>query len=255
MTLSPQDNAKIVAYWAKRQQGYTTAEMEDLYRLVFPLLMRTLLPDEFADQEERAALVHAFIADRFLINGLTSKAGPLVDAYALHRFLKKYAISWLRDRKKAVPLDENDAPEDADEDDADGDDCMAADDPVSSQRQLLAEAGIALDRAQESAERFLDSLEVGERTYLVRNACADEDDKEAISSIAERLALGSSYHYKARKLGITGEKGGFYEGYEHTKIGKWLSSLGVAISKDWQRELVALLMVLCERALAKGRGV
>jgi hypothetical protein len=253
MSISPTDNAKIVAYWAQRKHGFSTAEMEDLYRLLVPLLMRTRLPAELTDQRERANLIHAFIAERFLINGRASNAGPLANAYALHLFLRNYAISWLRERDRDVSLDEDaDAVADLPEDDDAS--CSYANSIMAELRQLLTEAGINVEHAGESAERFLGSLDPAERTYLARNTCAEEEDREPISRIADRLALGANYHSKARLLGITGSKGGFFQGYENTKIGKWLVSVGATINAEWQRELVALLAILCERALTDRRA-
>ena len=64
--------------------------------------------------------------------------------------------------------------------------------------------------------------------------------------LAKRWQI-ASYHYKAKKLGITGQKGGFFQGYEQTTLGSWLKKLGAEISPAWQRELVTLLNLLCLR--------
>jgi hypothetical protein len=63
--------------------------------------------------------------------------------------------------------------------------------------------------------------------YLQFHTCADEQDSEPVSAIAQRLAIGSSYHYKAKQLGIT-RKSDTYKGYEKTKIGRWLLAAGAS---------------------------
>lgn len=250
MALTDQDHAKILNYWTKRKQGLSTQEQEEFYRLLFPLLMRTQLPPEFADQEARRNLVHMFFADKILINATTSAAGPLASAYVLHGYLKNYALDLLRQDCRQGYYDDNHAHGD---DDSDEEPCpvrYGAESLALDHSQLLAEAGIDLHEAIHSADCFLSSLEIGERCYLSRNTCADAEEQEAISALASRLQLGSSYHYKARQLGITGSKGGFFKGYEATKLGQWLTSVGAQISQDWQEELNILLTLLCLRVHA-----
>lgn len=230
----------IKDYWARRASGLSTAEWEELYRLVVPILMATRLPQRYAEPQARRDLVVAFFSDKIFANAATSQAGPLHSVHALHRFLKNYA----KDIDKADNVAAGaQAPSEQDDDEpwphADGAPARLA------HASLLFEAGIDIDQADASAAAFVDGLDKGERAYLGLNTCADEADRQPVSGIASRLALGSSYHYKARQLGITRSKGETFHGYQHTKIGAWLLSLGAQLNEEWRDELAVLLTLLC----------
>lgn len=230
----------IQDYWRRRASGLSSQEWEHFYRLVLPILMATQLPPRYADPAARRDLVVAFFSDKIFANAATSKSGPLENVHALHRFLKNYATDLDRSDKSAL----GDAPAAHDWEDnlpsgADGAQVCR----VSA--ALLSEAGIEIAQVEASATQFIGELDSGEVSYLGLNTCADDDEREPLSGIARRLALGSSYHYKARLLGITRSKGETYKGYETTKIGKWLLSLGAELREDWQDELAVLLMLLC----------
>lgn len=242
--------ARICDYWIRRKNGLSEREWTDFYQLVTSLLMHTRLDSEYADAERRRDLIDVFFTERIFLNAETSAAGPLESAYALHRYLKNFAVSLRRRTAGSGALAGNDA-QAAEEDEGqrdDGGEGAAASLPLT---QRLVEAGISPERAGLSANAFLASLEAGEIAYLRHHTCEDEPVREPISSIARRLALGSSYHYKARLLGITRSKGETYVGYEKTKIGAWLLSLGAELSLHWQEELAILLVILCHQALAR----
>lgn len=243
MTLPPSANAKIVAYWNRRKQGLTRREWEDFYGLVVPLLMRTQLPTEYASSEARKVLIDTFFADKIFLNAETSEAGPLENAFALHGYLKNFALDLHRQDHRHVSLDENLCDED--------DEGVAL---SLEHRHLLAEAGIDLEAAISAADQFVTRLDAGELAYLSLNTCQDDGHDEPISAIAKRMALGSSYHYRARQLGVTGAKGGFFQGYESTKLGQWLVSLGARINQEWREELAVLLTLLCLRMTGWGRN-
>jgi len=231
---------KIIAYWSKRKTGLSRQEWADFYQLLFPLLMRTQLPDEYASQDRRRELVSDFIADKIILNAETSAAGPLESVYALHSYLKRYAIDRLRQQLPESEID-----------DEPGAGCAIG--LSIDQTQLLAEAGIDIEHAINTADSFLAGLESAERAYLTQSTCADTHAAEPVSAVASRLQLGSSYHYKAKQLGITGSKGGFFHGYENTKIGRWLTAAGARICDEWKDELLILITILCIQAYARER--
>lgn len=214
----------IQDYWRRRASGLSTEEWEHLYRLVVPILMATRLPPRYADPQVRRDLVVAFFSDKIFANAATSHAGPLHNVHALHRFLKNYAS----DVDAADALSEGDRPADDDGDDAALATVLAAaaaaHQPAAGSHlacgAVLAEAGLQMDQVVPSAAAFIDGLDSSERAYLGLNTCADEHSRQPVSGIAARLALGSSYHYKARQLGITRSKGDTFHGYHSTKIGK-----------------------------------
>jgi len=248
-SLTQVEEDRIVHLWAERRRGLSVTEMTELCGLVKRLLMRSRLPPEYADPQARADLIHDFIVQKIILNQHSSEAGPLASVHVLHGYLKNFIKDQYRDaaRNATQSLDENTGEEDAD---ADAGESEVADSRLTtSQHQLLVEAGIDLGNAVESARRFVAMLEAAEKAYLALNTCSDDEDQYPISAIADRLRLGSSYHYKAKQLGITGSKGGFYQGYEKTRIGQWLVSVGAQISHEWQRELMILLVILCHQVL------
>lgn len=238
-----QTEQKIIAYWARRSQGLSEAEWQDFYRLVVPILLATQLPAEYADRAARRDLVDIFFAEKIFLNASVTRAGPLENVHALHLYLKRFALDIQR---RGVTLtteeEETEAVVEAAHD--------VGNSPEAYGR-ILAEAGIDLEQASRSAGQFLGELDPGEAAYLRHHSCAEHEDKEAISSIAERLALGSSYHYKAKTLGITRAKGETYADYEKTKIGRWLLAQGAKFSTEWQEELAILLILLCLKVHGK----
>jgi hypothetical protein len=282
--LSQKEKDRIVYLWAERKRGLSLDERKELHALIYRKLLRTRLPDQFNDPEARSDLINDYIINRVILNAETTKAGPLRSADVLHKYLKRYALDEIENiqtRQKPVHdktefaalqqeteehvetsitscLEASPPTEQADTDNDADDEVSKAENATThlstSQYHLLAEAGIDLGNAVESARRFVAMLEAAEKAYLALNTCSDEENRQPISAIADRLRLGSSYHYKAKQLGITGSKGGFYQGYEKTRIGQWLVSLGAQINREWQRELMVLLVILCSQVLGQTKG-
>lgn len=232
-----QSDQQLLDYWRRRSQGLNESEWHDFYRLAVPVLMATQLPPEFSDGTARRNLVDIFFAEKIFLNAGATRAGPLENVHALHIFLKRFVVDI--QRRSAPYVATEDFTEDADQSDKNARTAPAA------YEHILAEAGIDLREASISAGVFLSDLDGGEAAYLRHHSCAENEDKESISGIAERLALGSSYHYKAKGLGITRGKGETYVGYEKTKIGRWLLSVGAKLNEEWQEEIAILLTLLC----------
>lgn len=238
------NNTKIVEYWSRRP-SLTEAEWVDFNRSLVPFLLRTRLPEEYSDPVARLELINDFFQDKVLINAETSKAGQLVSAYALHGFLKNYALDQHRKGPDKLP-----------DSDSSGNEVVepAAEPTELSESQLLFEAGIDVRAAIESADAFIaNALDDGDRAYLRHASCTD-GEPEPVSRIAKRLNLGTAFFFRAKKLGITRSKGDTYRGYEQTKIGAWLLSTGAQLHPDWRAELAALLIVLCHQVRRRVRG-
>jgi len=226
-------NARIVEYWNRRKL-LDKKEWEDFYRVIKPVLMRTKLPSDFNDNDKRVELVNDFFQDKVYINAATSTAGALQNAHALHIYLKNYALQRLRTTDPELrPLDEVEQ--------------LAAADAPMAQARLLVEAGIDPLAAMHSADRFVDTLNVGEVALLRSHACADGDKPEPMSAIAARTGMPTTWFNRAKALGVTRSKGETYRGYERTKIGRWLVSNGAQLQPDWREEVAALLLLLCQR--------
>jgi len=238
-TGSGSGNARIVEYWNRRGRGLDKKEWEDFYRLMVPVLLRTKLPSDYNDERKRLELVNDFFQDKVLLNAATTTAGPLQTAYALHSFLKNYERERRPDDFPPQPPDEE----------------PAAAEASPGYERLLIEAGIDLARAMHSADQFVADLDDGDAAFLRSHSCAD-GKAEPMSSIAERTRMGTAWHHRAKRLGITRSKGETYRGYEHTTIGRWLLAAGARLHPDWREEVAALLMVLCQRVrLYRGRTV
>ena len=244
-----ESEVRILDYWQRRQQGLSEAEWVDFYQRVTPILMATQLPSEFSQRRAREDLVNLFFTEKIFLNATTSQAGPLRSVHVLHIYLKRFALDLLG-RWQSIGAVE--VPQSG----ADGESLVenAAAELTLNHAQILLEAGIDATRASASATRFLQSLDPADVAYLRHHSCADEEDREPLSAIAQRLAIGSSYHYRARTLGITRSKGETYAGYENTKIGGWLLSVGAALAQDWQMELAVLLILLCLQVQALERA-
>jgi hypothetical protein len=239
------DNQAILDYWRRRKlsPGLTEAEWADFYHQVTRLLIRTRLPAEYADTEARQDLIHAFFVQKILQNARTTQAGDLDSAHVLHGYLKRFAQDEIREQAGLVEMDEYAA---GDEEHL-GEEIEACAVALShDDLYLLAEAGIDVAVANAEADRFLATLGEGEWRMLRHHTCAEDDERLPMDAIAKRWQI-ASYHYKAKKLGITGQKGGFFQGYESTLLGGWLKKLRAEISPEWHRELVALLNLLCLR--------
>lgn len=242
------DNARVVDYW-NRRSALDAAEWTDFYHRVIPLLMRTRLPERYNEEAERRGLINDFFQDKILLNAETSQAGPLQNAHALHIYLKNYEKDV---RRKDLWEESLDA---LCEDDGFQPGAGAADETYCDPHaNLLDEAGIDAGAAMRSADHFVATLELGELAYLRHHSCND-DKPEPVSRIAERLALGTAFHFKAKKLGITRSKGETYRGYEKTKIGAWLLSVGAQLHPDWREELATLLILLCQQVRLRVREV
>jgi len=241
-------NALIVDYW-NRRSTLNEREWETFARLLFAMLMRTRnLPSIFNDKTERIDVITRFISERVILNARTTQAGDIQHAAAIFGFLKNFCISEVRDTKRnLVSLDENQHGEEGGDYDDAPDEINAAAHVSIMHRQVLEEAGIDVDAACASATSFVNTLEEAERGFLAHNTCADDSDSIPMSALGERYGIKHAYHYQAKKLGITGSKGGFYQGYESTKIGQWLTSVGAKISKDWQEEIALLFVILCHQ--------
>lgn len=247
-TSPSKDHDRILDYWVRRRHGLSASEWEDFYRLTLPILMSTQLPPEYADGTRRRDLADIFFTEKIFLNASTSRAGPLENVHALHAFLKRFALDIQRQSSHVTALE--DLPAELAAETECGEQQATA--PASC-AQMLAEAGIDAEGASRSAAQFIEDLDLGEAAYLRYHTCAEQDEREPISSIAQRLALGSSYHYKARLLGISRSKGETYAGYEKTKIGRWLLSVGAKLHKEWREELAVLLTLLCLQAHERGR--
>ncbi len=246
MTNSTANFSLYIAYW-NRRASLSEAEWRDFYALTHRFLALCGTHEYVADLGgDRKALIDDYFHDKIFATAGGSAGAPLAPG-ALCSFLKNY----LKDRRKAawerhrVSADDEEHPQDA------YDHCAYTPDP--DDEALLGEAGLALGRVLESASAFLETLPEAERMYLALHACAD--DPEALVNLAKRFRV-PSYHYKAKKLGITREKGEFEAGYDKTAIGRWLhQDLRLPLTAEYLGEILAALKILCRVALSEWKEI
>ncbi len=110
----------------------------------------------------------------------------------------------------------------------------------------------------ESAKEWLEKIEAEEgewvTAYLGIHICPTDVSK-TLNTLGKKMNL-KSYDHKARKLGITGSKQGFWKGYKKTFIGKWMLQLGIPvgeepITEEIQSNMLNSLKILCEVALLR----
>lgn len=119
---------------------------------------------------------------------------------------------------------------------------------ISLERKL-EQMGTDIGRVHRAALQLLAQLDAFERACLAYNTCADAEDEQAMTDIRARLGINSGYHYRAKKLGITGAKDGFYRGYESTTLGTWFIAMGATISRDhYEDQILPLMQILCLHA-------
>ena len=231
-----------IAYW-NRRTSLSEAEWRDFHALTHRYLALCGVHDSVADLGgDREDLINDFFHDTIFARAGGAAGAPVAPG-ALCGFFKNYLKSrgkaaWERHR---VSADDEDRPQDA------YDHCAYTPDPDDA--ALLGEAGLAPGDVLESASAFLETLPEAERMYLALHACAD--DPEALANLAKRFRV-PSYHYKAKKLGITREKGEFEAGYDKTAIGRWLNQgLRLPLTAEYLGEILAALKILCWVALSE----
>ena len=159
---------------------------------------------------------------------------------ALCFFFRNYLKDEIREGSRFTSLDDRaeSAPEDAPT-------------PHAAVKEFLGALGGPVCLA-EQIQTFIADQEEWAIRMLGGHFCADEDEAIPMSSLCKGIA---SYHYKAQKLGITIKKDAdALVGYEHTRIGQWMQSLGVAIVPDSMPVMRFLLEALCLEALETYQG-
>jgi len=110
-------------------------------------------------------------------------------------------------------------------------------------------AGLTRESVRQSAYQFLSENEKWVHLYLALHTCVDQKARLSLKKLAENHHI-SSYHHRARKLGISRIKGQFEEGYDETILGVWLLSLGLAANIENIGAIEVAFKILCWEALS-----
>lgn len=115
----------------------------------------------------------------------------------------------------------------------------------------LESLGIEVLNVQVSARQFLEQQEPWVRAFLSLSYCPNEDEGETMQALARRLRI-RSYAYKAKKLGFNwrGESPEAFS--ETTLLGRWIVSLGIALTRENRDAVLDALKILCYESLLRG---
>jgi len=224
----PQDNNSIlIALWQKRDQ-LDEAQWRQLYHLITQVIKRGHYPQIASLPNSIDDYIQAFIIRKAFetAQGETMRGGQLYFDNALITYFRNFLIDLLRiaQRENTEPLDDNE------------------EDTNENASQLLWQREVA-----KSAKDFLQNSEHWVRLYLALHTCAEP--RLALSKLAARYQI-PSYHYKARKLGITRHKNDSLQAHEKTLLGAWLKSLGLSLQQDKAATIENAFKILCDEALS-----
>lgn len=238
---SPQQSAsaELTDYW-NRRPTLSEWEWRDFYVLVRMALLRCPAAELTGLPDDKEHYINEFFTDKVFFaeaRGTHSLSGG-----ALCAFFRNFLRDKLRTMPATTPFSNLDN-----------------EDGRTFEEMLVDDAGTRVEVSdflqhstpaalQESARRFLASLEEWGRVMLRQHYCADEPIP--MSTLCRDIP---SYHYKSGFLGVTrAKKETSLLGYEHTLIGKWILSLGVKLTAENIEVVLFLLHVLCHQALLEG---
>ena len=272
--LTPEERTALEAYW-QRLERLSDAEWQHLYNLILkvlrPLRNHSLLRrlsgtfeeklNEFItdriffgerqkDPARRMSLDHpGFLRTMFrtkLIDDLRQQEGrrksrareskdPDRPAYPRRTFsLEELGGSSSADKDAPPPAEERFADE-------------GASNPETAAYHCQLERDE--DRFREAARQLYAETAEWVPEVLAEHLCAEGPERKPLSHW--RSLLGSSYHYQARKLGITGPKWVPWPDYRETTLGAWLVRVGIDPEDPAEWEVMChAFKILCEEAFS-----
>jgi hypothetical protein len=240
------DTAALTDLW-RRRAALTQSEIAQIYRMVLHAL-RAYYPSELRGlPEDKEELVAQFFYSRVLRLDGDARASHASDAsapstgYALCTYFRRYLIDCLR----SASLQRNvSIAEDAVQADVDSRP-HAPDDPVAA---ALAEHGLDEPRVRSQARMFVAALDAADRLILAGSLGATDRRRGGLKSVAAANDI-PSYHYRARKLGVTMTKAATPACFAATKIGRWIQDgLRIAIAPENRDAILIVLNLLALEA-------
>jgi hypothetical protein len=236
------DAATLTDLWHRRS-NLSTMEIGCIYAFVLGAL-HAYYPSELrALPDDKDELIAQFIFSRVLRLDTDHTAphehpnSAPSNAYAICAYFRHYLIDCLRNashrRNISIEIDGISAELDAH--------AHPLNDPVES---VLSEYGLNESRTRQATRAFVKSLDQADRIILAASLGTCCDTKGGLKGIADRRRL-PSYHYRARKLGVTLKKSAKPEDYANTKIGSWIrDTLGIEIVTDNRPVILVILNLL-----------
>jgi hypothetical protein len=236
------DFSTFILLWSARND-LDVAGWESLYRMTHQYLASCPARSFEPGLDDRKTLIDDFFHDKIFMSAGAGGQAPF-GAGALCKYFRNYLVDRTRNAWDAHRISADDAGTAYES-------CGCETEEDTD--QVLAQIGLAVEKVAETAKTFLQALDESDRVYLALHTCADE--AEALSALARRFRI-ASYHHRAKRLGITREKGEFDAGYEKTRIGTWLNqTLGIDLSAGHRKEILAAIKILCVVSLAQWEAV
>lgn len=242
MSATLTDPQVLTDYW-QRLDRLTDRDWAAFYQLVRRALLRCPASELTSLPGDRESYITEFFTEKifFKAQRMTSEGIQSISGGALCFFFRNFLKDELRDgvRNPAAP-------------DA-GDDEQIAVIPDHTEDRSIRDFVLQIggsEKLEQLVASFLATLEDWALLMLRGHFCSD--DAVPMSKLCKGIP---SYHYKAQGLGITVKKDGEgLLGYEHTRIGRWIQSLGVAIEPGNTAVIKFLLEVICLEATAVVEG-
>ncbi len=237
MDQDPEIDKELKDLWGRRN-GLSREEWKRLCILVQTILstVRCRELSALRDRHDPESLIQDFIVDKVL----TSRDSQCHGASALYFFFRNY----LRDRLRShMRLDNHydDSNEGLPPPDA-------TTDPNPGIGEVLREAGLSVEQVRQAACQWLSEQEEWVILYLGRFLCPEGDRRLPLSRLAKTYNI-RAYHHKAMQLGLVwGHNNPRY--FRGTKLGQWLTTLGLDIEASQWDSLKAALQILCLTALS-----
>ncbi|WP_109482234.1 hypothetical protein [Paraburkholderia sp. C35] len=199
------------------------------------------------DKEELISQFIYFKVFRLEATNPHPEAFPLHSApstgHAVCAYFRRYLIDCLRNaaHQRNVSFDDENVHAEVEQQVA------AQSDPVGS---VLIQYGLDEPCVRESATRFIAGLDEPDWLLLSGSLGWLSNEKGGLSQIAARYRI-ASYHYRARKLGVTLKKGSLPADFAATSIGEWIEhTLGIDIAVENRVAILIVLGILSEQSRA-----
>lgn len=237
----------LLQLW-QRRACLTQDEMASIYTIVHRAL-KTYFPFELQGlAEDKEELISQFIYFKVFrlenpkasTESFPAHSAP-TNGYAVCAYFRRYLIDCLRSasHQRNLSFDSPVATIEMEQQ------CAAQSDPIHA---VLVQYGLDETTVRESATRFISELGMTDRLLLAGSLGSLSNARGGLSWVAERYGI-ASYHYRARKLGITLKKGSIPADFAATSIGQWIErTLGIDIAVENRVAILLALGILAEQS-------
>ena len=229
--------------WQRRAR-LSHDEMASIYTIVRHALTTYHPLELLALAEDKEELISQFIylkVFRLEARHPQTATFPLHSApssgHAVRAYFRRYLIDYLRSasHQRNISLDDDDVMLEIEQQ------ATVYADPVGS---VLMQYGLDEATVRESAAEFIAGLDEPDRLLLGGSLGWLSNARGGLSQVASRYRI-ASYHYRARKLGVTLRKGAVPADFARTAIGQWIEQkLGIDVTPDNRTAILLVLGIL-----------